>query len=191
MSECACESEPDCAAAHRRHKARGDLRLLAPQMHLAGRIAAEKVNDFVYRVDKEGYDVAYHWRAKQMVVMAHDISLQLIEQFAYDAAHKRGDENILDRRALHAGFDAELPAYGGDARAVEQRLPEVEPASSGSHKIGRAGIRVEYKIEYHLIVIPFGPLLKDIVKPAGVERIFLQFLAVPCRSILRETLQNE
>ena len=46
-------------------------------------------------------------------------------------------------------------------------------------------------IEYEFIVVPFRSFLEDVVEPAGVERVFLEFGAVPGRRVLGKTFQHE
>lgn len=111
-------------------------------MQFAGVIAPEEAKNFVDGIDEEHYYVAQHRRAGEAVVVAHYVAFESVEQFANNRAYHRCDYDVLVRRTLHEGLDAELPANGGDAGRVQHRLPEIEALRTRRHKVGCPGIWV-------------------------------------------------
>lgn len=189
LSEYADEGEAGGAAADGGDECGRHLGALAAEVELARVAAAEEIDYFVDWVDEEYDDVAEHRRAEKSIVVGYDVALQFVEKLADHAACKRCYEYILDRRALHAGFNTEFPSYGRYAGRVEQRLIEVEAARAGGHEVGGAGVGVEHIVEDRVVMVPFGSALEYILEPSSVERVFLQFGAVPCCSVFGQEFE--
>lgn len=189
----ATEGEAEAVAHRAGHKRRlyAIALFVLPKMEFAGVVAPEKTKDLVDGVDEKHHYVAKHRRARQTVVVAHYVALESVEQLAYYRTYYRRDHDILVRRTLHEGFDAELPANGGDTGRVKHRLPEIEALRACRHEVGGAGIRMQHVVEYRVVVVPFRTALEYVAEPAFEWRNRLYGSPVPRCGVLGQTFEYE
>lgn len=161
------------------------------EMKITGIAVSEIAEDFIDRVDKEGYDISQDRRAEEVVVVVDNISFEAVEKLADNGSYKRSNKYILDGRALHGAFDAEFPSDGGYTCGIEQRLIEVESACAGRHEVYRSGIGMEDVVEHGIIAIDFRATLDYVLPPAFVEGDGLYGGFVPVRSTFGQAFKHE